>query len=74
MTHPFTQMRTDDPYCATCNLPADNARHRLVPDQLADLVAAVHRAAEGDSNDEEIEAYRDALDEALSQLGREDLR
>lgn len=43
-------------------------------DVLAEQVAACRRAAEGDSNDDEIEALQFALDEALRQLGRDDLR
>lgn len=37
--------------------------------QLEECLEAVEAAADGDSNDEEIEAYRDALSQALSLLG-----
>jgi hypothetical protein len=33
---------------------------------MSQAIAAVEAAAEGDSNDSELDAYRDALDEALS--------
>jgi hypothetical protein len=39
-------------------LPADEQR-------MADLLDKVRKAAWGDSNDDEIDAYRDALEEAL---------
>jgi len=37
--------------------------------RLTESLEAVEAAADGDSNDAEIEAYRDALSEALSMLG-----
>lgn len=37
--------------------------------RLAESLEAVEAAADGDSNDAEIEAYRDALSEALTMLG-----
>ncbi|RIJ76654.1 hypothetical protein D1871_11315 [Nakamurella silvestris] len=43
-------------------------------DRLTELVKAARDASVLDSNDVEIEALTDALDEALLQLGREDLR
>lgn len=42
--------------------------------RLTGLVQTAKDAAEGDSNDEELQALQEALDEALRQLGREDLR
>lgn len=41
---------------------------------LTQLVGRAKRAAEGDSNDTEIERLQEALDVALTILGREDLR
>lgn len=43
-------------------------------DELTELVGKAREAARGDSNDGEIEALQWALDEALDQLGRQDLR
>lgn len=43
-------------------------------DELTTLVKAARNGATGDSNDDEIEALQAALDEALRQLCREDLR
>lgn len=42
--------------------------------ELDEHVQTARDAAEGDSNDAEIEALQDALDVALSMLGRRDLR
>jgi hypothetical protein len=42
--------------------------------ELEVAVAKARECAEGDSNDAEIEALQDALDIALGELGREDLR
>lgn len=49
------------------------ARFDAPPVDFSDLdaaVRAVREAAEGDSNDEEIDAYRNVLDTALGLLGR----
>jgi hypothetical protein len=43
-------------------------------DTLGPAVRAAKDAAYGDSNDDEIELLQNALDEALSALGRQDLR
>lgn len=52
----------------------DGTWNRDGKDELTMLVKAARDGATGDSNDDEIEALQAALDEALRQLCREDLR
>lgn len=61
--------------CRNCEKAAQELLAAAAPaDPLAELVQAARAAAEGDSNDGEIQALQAALDEALAQLNRQDLR